>query len=109
MDNLNPEDLFFNSSDLDEVSVSNLVTSSLHGMDDGELFLEYCQSEALVFDDGRLKSSSFNTDRGFGIRGIFGESTGYAHSSEISTDSIRLSSEAIQEVRSGYSGNISIL
>tara|TARA_B100000686_G_C16706497_1_gene926594 strand:+ start:135 stop:1568 length:1434 start_codon:yes stop_codon:yes gene_type:complete len=107
MDNLNPEDLFFNSSDLDEVSVSNLVTSSLHGMDDGELFLEYCQSEALVFDDGRLKSSSFNTDRGFGIRGIFGESTGYAHSSEISTDSIRLSSEAIQEVRSGYSGNIS--
>ena len=51
----------------------------LKGADDGEMFLEYRQSESLVFDDERLKSASFDTSQGFGLRSVSGETTGYAH------------------------------
>ena len=33
----------------------SLVADALEGADDGELYLEYSQSEGLVFDNGRLK------------------------------------------------------
>ena len=42
---------------------------AVDGGDDGELFLERRRSEALVFDDGRLKTADFNTQAGFGLRG----------------------------------------
>ncbi|NHQ75651.1 metalloprotease TldD [Roseovarius gahaiensis] len=54
------------------------------GADDGELFLERRQSEALVFDDGRVKTASFDAAQGFGLRAVRGEVSGYAHSSDIS-------------------------
>jgi predicted Zn-dependent protease len=53
-------------------------------MDDGELFLEYSQSEAVALDDGRIKSASFDTTQGFGLRAVAGEAAGYAHASELS-------------------------
>ncbi len=48
------DELFFTRAGLDQRRVEAIVTESLHGADDGELFLEYRQSESLVFDDGRL-------------------------------------------------------
>ena len=41
------------------------------------MFLEYSQSEALSFDDGKLKSASFDTTQGFGLRAMKGEAAGY--------------------------------
>ncbi len=38
----------------------------LKGADDGELFLEYRQSEMLVFDNGHLKQATYDTAQGFG-------------------------------------------
>ena len=54
------------------------------GADDGELFLERRRSEMLSFDDGRLKTASFDAAEGFGLRAVRGETTGYAHASELS-------------------------
>ncbi|MCV6584535.1 MAG: metalloprotease TldD [Marinibacterium sp.] len=54
------------------------------GADDGELFAERRRSEALVFDDGRLKTASYDASEGFGLRAVRGEVTGYAHSTELS-------------------------
>ncbi|MEE8499847.1 MAG: DNA gyrase modulator, partial [Kiloniellales bacterium] len=61
------EELFFNRAGLDRSRCQGLVDEALAGADDGELFLEYCQSEGLSFDDGRLKSASFDTSQGFGL------------------------------------------
>ena len=77
--NINTEDLFFSDGDLTSGSVNNIVNDSLHKADDGELFLEYCESESFVFDDQKLKSASFDVSKGFGLRAIAGEATGYAH------------------------------
>ena len=58
------QDLFFTRAGLDEKRVARIVDDALQGADDGELFLEYRQSESFSFDDGRLKSASFDTTQG---------------------------------------------
>ena len=68
---------------LDPARLEALVADGLRGVDDGELFLEYSQSESFAFDDGRLKSASFDTTQGFGLRAVAGEAIGYAHSPEL--------------------------
>ena len=75
------DDLFFNRAGMDLGRVESLAEDALNGADDGELYLEYCQSEAVVFDDGQLKNASFNTSQGFGLRAVCGEVTGYSHAS----------------------------
>ncbi|MDP7343075.1 MAG: DNA gyrase modulator, partial [Alphaproteobacteria bacterium] len=67
------DDLFFSRAGLDKARTESIVEDALVGMDDGELFLEYRQSEGLSFDDGRLKSASFDTSQGFGLRAIADE------------------------------------
>ncbi len=98
------DDIFFHANQMDEEKVKQIVSQSLQGMDDGELFLEFCQSEALVFDDGILKNASYNTESGFGLRSVLGETTGYAHSSELSEEAILRASETVKAVSKGYSG-----
>ena len=61
-----------------------LLRRATDGADDGELFLERRRGEALVFDDGRVKSASYDASEGFGLRAVKGDVAGYAHSTEIS-------------------------
>jgi TldD protein len=89
---------------LDERRVESLVGEALHGCDDGELFLEYRQTESLVFDDGRLKNANFDTSQGFGLRAVAGEQTGYAHASELSEAAIGRAASAVKAVRAGHDG-----
>jgi TldD protein len=96
--------LFFDS--LDRARVEATVADALHGADDGELYLEYCQSEAFSFDDGRLKSASFDTSQGFGLRAIAGEAMGYAHASEISDEAIQRAAGTVKAVRAGHGGSL---
>jgi len=99
-------DFFYRHTGLDPDRVERLVDDSLHGLDDGELFLEYNQSESLVFDDGRMKSASFDTAQGFGLRGVAGEATGYAHASELDEEAIERAGRTVRAVQSGQSGTL---
>lgn len=92
--------------DISEERIRTLVADTLNGADDGELFLESSESEALLFDNGRLKTASFNTDRGFGLRAVAGEATGYAHSSELSHAALLRASDAVVTVKSGHAGTL---
>ena len=69
---------------LDKQSTVKILNRGLEGADDGELFLEYRQSEALVFDNGRLKQATYDTAQGFGLRAVKDEAVGYAHASDLS-------------------------
>ncbi len=97
-------DLFFEQAGLDRSRVQTIVDDTLTGADDGELFLEYRQSEGFVFDDGRLKNASFDTTQGFGLRAIADEATGYAHASELSEEAIQRASASVQAVKQNHSG-----
>jgi TldD protein len=98
------DEIFFNRAGLDRQRLESLVDEALAGADDGELFLEYRQSEGLSYDDGRLRSASFDTMQGFGLRSIAGEAAGYAHSSELSEDAIKRAAGTVTAVHRGHGG-----
>ncbi len=74
---------------LDKDRALALLREAVAGADDGELFLERRRSEVLVFDDGRIKTASYDASEGFGLRAVRGETAGYAHSTEISEAALR--------------------
>ncbi|MBZ0140536.1 MAG: metalloprotease TldD [Pseudorhodoplanes sp.] len=89
---------------LDRARVTTILTHGLDGADDGELFLEYRQSEALLFDNHRLKQATYDTVQGFGLRAVKDEAVGYAHASDVSEAAIRRAADAVRAVKGGYSG-----
>jgi len=73
---------------LDPDGARRLAARHLSAHDDGELYLQYSASEAFGFDDGRLKTADYHSSSGFGLRGVSGETTAFAHANEISEEAI---------------------
>ncbi len=92
------------SFDAPREKILDTVKQSLNGADDGELFIEYRESEGLVFDNGRLKNGSFNQDQGFGLRAVAGDAVGYAHAGELSLGALKRAADAASAVTTGYAG-----
>ena len=89
---------------LDRDDVRKEIVRGLDGADDGELFMEYRQSEGLAFDNGRLKQATYDTAQGFGLRAVKDDAVGYAHSSDMSLSAIARAADAVHAVRGGYAG-----
>jgi TldD protein len=98
--------LFFDS--LDHARTARLLADALGGADDGELFLEYRESEAISLDDGRIRAASFDTSRGFGLRAVAGEAAGYAHAGEVSAAALERAAATVRAVRDGHAGTIDL-
>ncbi len=96
--------LFFQEAGLDLAKAQRQTAEALSGADDGELFLEFRQSEALSFDDGKLKSASFDTAKGFGLRAVLGDTSAYAHASDLTHDAIARASRTVGAIKSGHAG-----
>jgi len=82
----------------------NTLKNTLKGAEDGEIFLERQRSEALMLDDGRIKTANYNASEGFGLRAVKGETVGYSHSTEMTQAAlVRASETAKLAVGSGGS------
>jgi TldD protein len=90
---------------LDTAQVGRHLDRALEGADDGELFLEYKQSEMLMFDNGRLKQATYDTAQGFGLRAVKDEAVGYAHASDLSDQAIARAADTVRAVKGGHSGS----
>src|SRR5687768_12053613 len=90
-----PRRFLYRPEGLDPDAALRLTAEALKGCDDGELYLQYTASEAFGFDDGRLKTADFNTQSGFGLRGVSGETTAFAHANELSEAAIRRAAETM--------------
>src|SRR2546423_2429652 len=101
---MNPTTSLLDRANLDRNSVRHQVSRGLAGADDGELFLEYSQTEALMFDNGRLKQATYDTSQGFGLRAVKDDAVGYAHSSDVSLPALIRAADAVAAGRGGYSG-----
>ena len=77
-------------------AAQRLTADALASADDGELYLQYRRSEAFGFDDGRLKTASYDTHAGFGLRAVAGETTAFAHASELSEAAIKRAAETMR-------------
>ncbi len=102
------DDLFFNRAGLDLIKTEAIIADALASADDGELFLEYSQSESFSWDDGRLKKASYDTANGFGLRAVADEATGYAHASILAEDALRRAGATVKAVHAGYAGNSAV-
>jgi TldD protein len=100
------DSIFFEKAGLDLNRIQGIAADALAHSDDGELFLEYSQSEALSWDDGRLKSASFDTSQGFGLRAVVGEMQGYAHAADLSEPALKRAAETVKAVQAGYGGTV---
>jgi TldD protein len=90
-----PRRFLYRADALDPDSAKRLTAEALATCEDGELFLQYTASESFAFDDGRLKTADFNTQAGFGLRGVSGETTAFAHANELSEAAIRRAAETM--------------
>jgi TldD protein len=90
-----PRRFLYRPEGLDPEAAKRLTADALRACDDGELYLQYTASESFAFDDGRLKTADFNTQAGFGLRGVSGETTAFAHANELSEAAIRRAAETM--------------
>ncbi len=100
------DDLFFArpGANLAREDAERITKGALDGMDDGELFLEYRESESLSLEEGRIRSAGFDTTMGFGLRAVLGEEAGFAHAGEVSADALARAAATVSAVRAGRSG-----
>ena len=97
--------LLYRGGGLDPDGAARLTAQALASCDDGELYLQYRASESFGFDDGRLKTADYSTDAGFGLRGVSGEMTGFAHANDISEAAIRRAAETLTLLDPATSGH----
>jgi len=90
--------------DIDRAQIERMINDSIGQADDGELFTEYAEMEALVFDNGKLKTGTFNTSQGFGLRAVSGEISAYSHSGDMSEAGLKRACDAVRSVQAGHGG-----
>ena len=84
------------NDDFDQDAALAILHEATAGADDGELFIGRAHAESLVYDDRRLRGSSYTASQGFGLRAVAGEVTGYAHSTELTLPTLRRAAGAWQ-------------
>jgi len=92
------------NSELDISTASRIVSDALNKCDDGELYLEDSKSESIILDDNKIKSSTYKSDLGYGLRAITGEVVAYSHSSDLSKQSLNESSKNLKSTLSSSNG-----
>jgi len=92
------------TDELDWGAAQRILADATRGADDGELFVEDSRSESFLWDDGRLKSASFDAAQGFGLRVVSGERAGYGHASVLEEGAIARAADAAASVRQGHDG-----
>ncbi len=78
---------------VDRDKALKILRSATDGADDGELFFERKRAEVFSFDDGRLKTASYDASEGFGLRAVKGETAAYAHATDISEQALLRAAE----------------
>ena len=91
--------LFHGTGGLDPVIAARHIATAVDDADDGELFLEYRESESISLDDGRIRAASFDTKRGFGLRAVVGEASYYAHAGEVTDEALARAAATIKSAK----------
>ena len=102
MTTTDPQVQLYGGTELDPARIPAIVADVLRGTDDGELYVQNAVTESFVFDDGRLKSANYDHMRGFGLRGLAGEKTAFAHSNVMTEAAIRRAGETVGLAAKGH-------
>lgn len=97
--------IFFEETGLDKKETEAILANALQGADDGELYLEYVQSEVLHLNNQIIKEASFDISQGFGMRSVVEDVIGYGNSTDFSKESLLRAAQAVKSSQKGYSGS----
>ena len=76
------------------------------GADFAEVFVEDRRSTSAGLDDGRIEQVTSGRDRGAGIRVVKGDTTGFAHTADLSEAGLRAAAEAAAAAASQGGGGV---
>jgi TldD protein len=84
---------------VDSAVVERVLDSALRrGGEFAEVFVEDRRATSASLDDGRVEELSSGRDRGAGVRVVVGETTGYAHTADLSEKGLLAAAEAAAAV-----------
>lgn len=79
------------------------------GGDFAEVFVEDKASSSAYLDDGRVEELSSGRERGAGIRVVVGETTGFAHTADLSAEGLRSAARAAAAAARGGGGGVRVV
>ncbi len=88
----------------DDVIERVLSAGMAQGADFVEVFAEDKRSSSALLDDGKVEELTSGRDRGAGIRVVVGESTGFAHTSDLSEPGLIAAARAAAAASRGEGG-----
>jgi TldD protein len=81
-----------------------LGTALARGADYADLFLERTTQDSVALEDGIVKSGDRHVAQGVGVRAQVGERQGYAHTDDITIESLRVAAGAARTIAEGSGG-----
>jgi len=79
-----PEQFFLERYGVSSTALERTLGSALaRRADDGDLYFEFCTSQALGLEDGQVKKANHDVSQGVGVRVVAGDKTGYAYTDDV--------------------------
>ncbi len=95
---------------IEEAVISRVLGQALRtGGDFAEVFVEDKRSSSGRFDDGKVEELGSGRDRGAGIRVVVGETTGFAHTADLSETGLLAAAEAAAGAARGGGGGVRVV
>ena len=92
---------------LDQSVIQRVLGDALRrGGDFAEVFVEDRRASSARLDDGRVEELTSGRDRGAGIRVVVGDTTGFAHTADLSEAGLRAAAEAAGAAARGGGGGV---
>ena len=92
---------------LDHELINRTLGTALRtGGEFAEVFVEDKRSSSATLDDGRVEELTSGRDRGAGIRVVVGETTGFAHTADLSETGLVKAAEAAAAAARGGGGGV---
>jgi TldD protein len=83
-----------------------LTVAMRTGGEFAEVFVEDRRGISALFDDGRVEELTSGRDRGAGVRVVVGDTTGFAHTADLSRTGLRAAAEAAAVAARGGGGGV---
>lgn len=95
---------------LDETLVTSTIDRAMStGAEFAEIFVEDKANSSALYDDGKVEELSSGRSRGAGIRVVNGDTTGFAHTADLSENGLHAAAEAAAAAARGGGGGTQVV
>jgi len=101
-DQVRPEEFFQERYGVSAGALERVLGSALaRHADDGDLYFEFCTTEALSLEEGQVKKANKDVSQGVGVRVVAGEKTGYAYTDDVTLTTLESAARTAGHIASG--------